>query len=208
MTAEPLSPYAAALGDEFGALHKQLQTYFQTIPAGRAGVGHGVFDEIGCRRPMVRALLAPLLHHLQRREAVFAGWAEQVPFTVRNRDGVRRSAERTLHLAGGPWTMRDRVQTLPGGRVADRVGRSGPLVAVFAVAVHDGALELHSTRVGLRLGRMRLRIPSWIAPRIRLRESADEAHGRQWIDLTVDLPLLGRIHEYSGTFRYGIEEEP
>jgi hypothetical protein len=32
-------------------------------------------------------LLGPLLRFLERRGAVYAGWAEDVPFTVRNRDG-------------------------------------------------------------------------------------------------------------------------
>ncbi|MGO4679409.1 DUF4166 domain-containing protein [Microbacterium sp. 2MCAF23] len=201
------SPYAIALGDRITTLHPRLQAYVQPIPAGWVGVGDGVFDQVGCRNPLLRTLLGPLLRVLQRGGAVYAGWAQAVPFTVRNRDEVGRSAERTLHLRTDPWTMRDQVHPLPHGRVVDRLGRGGVVAAVFEVTASDGALELRSTRVGLRLGRVRIRFPQWLAPRIRLRESADDAVGAQRVALTVDMPLLGRIHEYAGTFQYRIEED-
>ncbi|OZB83526.1 DUF4166 domain-containing protein [Microbacterium sp. 13-71-7] len=207
MTRDPRSPYAVALGARGDELHPRLRTYFAAIPSGGVGVGHGVFERVGCRNPVVRALLGPALRVLQRRGAVYAGWAEDVPFTVRNRDGEGRSGERMLHLPGGDWTMRDRVRALPRGRVVDRLGSPGVLAAVFDVTTSDGALELRSTRVGVRLGRLRIRIPRCIAPRIRLVESADGDSGLQRVAVTVDLPLLGRIHEYAGTFRYAIEED-
>ena len=207
MTTDPRSPYAAALGPRVDELHPRLRRYFAAIPHGAVGVGRGTFERVGCRNPVVRALLGPVLRVLQRHGAVYAGWAESVPFTVRNRDGAGRSAERTLHLPDGDWTMRDRVRTLPRGRIVDRLGHPGVLAAVFDVTTSDGALELRSTRVGARLGRLRIRFPRCIAPRIRLVESADEDNGLQRVALTVDVPLLGRIHEYAGTFRYDIEED-
>jgi len=207
MTPDPLSPYAAALGDRVGELHPGLQAYFRAIPAGTVGIGTGVFERIGCPHAVVRALLAPLLRPLQRRGAVFAGWAEQVPFTVRNRDHDGRSAERALHLPAGTWILRDHVRPLPGGRIVDHLGHPRLLAAIFDVRTDGGALELRSVRVGLRIGPLRLRIPRPLTPRILLRESADAASGRQRVALTVDLPLLGRIHEYTGTFRYEFEED-
>lgn len=207
MTSQTRSAYDAALGDRLGELHPGLLVYFQTIPADRVGVGAGVFDRIGCRNPVKRALLSPLLRALQRRGAVYAGWAEHVPFSVRNRDGGGRAAERELLLPGGHWTMGDLVRPLPRGRVVDRIGPTGALAAVFDVTAVEGALELRSTRVGLRLGGLRLRFPRCIAPRIRLRESVEDATGLQCVVLTVDVPVLGRIHEYDGTFRYRIEED-
>ncbi len=42
---------------------------------------------------------------------------------------------------------------------------------------------------------------------IRLRESHDESTGRQRVELTVDLPVIGRVYEYHGTFTYRIEQE-
>jgi Domain of unknown function (DUF4166) len=206
MTTDPLSPYAAALGAHLDELHPALQAYFRAVPRGQVGVGHGVFERVGCRSRVVRVLLAPVLRVLERRGAVYAGWAEGVPFTVRNRDDEVRSAERTLHLPDGDWTMRDRVHPLPHGRIVDRLGRDGVLAAVFEVKASEGTLALHSTRVGLRLGSRRIRFPRCIAPRIRLIESVGDGSGLQRVALTVDVPLLGRIHEYAGTFRYDIEE--
>ncbi|WP_052680371.1 DUF4166 domain-containing protein [Microbacterium azadirachtae] len=207
MTTDLRSPYAAALGPRVDELHPHLGRYFAAIPRGGVGVGRGTFERVGCRNPVVRALLGPVLRVLQRHGAVYGGWAEDVPFTVRNRDGEGRSAERTLHLPDADWTMRDRVRTLQHGRIVDRLGRPGVLAAVFDVTTSEGTLELRSTRVGVRLGRLRIRFPRCIAPRIRLVESADEDNGLQRVALTVDVPLLGRIHEYAGTFRYDIEED-
>jgi len=201
------SPYAIALGDRITALHPRLQAYVQAIPAGWVGVGHGVFERVGCRNPVVRTLLGPLLRVLQRRGAIYAGWAQGVPFTVRNRDGAGRSAARTLHLPTAGWTVRDQVHPLPRGRVVEQLGHRGVIAAVFEVTASGGALELWSTRVGLRLGPARIRFPRCLAPRIRLRESADDTAGVQRVALTVDMPLLGRIHEYAGTFQYRIEED-
>lgn len=206
MTPDPLSPYAAALDGDRGEVHPGLPRYFQTIPTRQVGVGHGVFERIGCRNPVARRVLGPLLHALERRGAVFAGWAEQVPFTVRNRDGAGRTAQRELHLPGGSWIMRDLVRALPNGRIVDRLGAPATLAAVFDVRTASNALELRSTRVGLRFSRVRVRIPRPLAPRIHLREQTDP-DGDQRVALTVDLPLLGRIHEYTGTFRYRIEED-
>lgn len=207
MTTDLRSPYAAALGPRVDELHPHLGRYFAAIPQGGVGVGRGTFERVGCRNPVVRGLLGPVLRVLQRHGAVYGGWAEDVPFTVRNRDGAGRSAERTLHLPDGDWTMRDRVRPLPHGRIVDSLGRPGVLAAVFDATTSEGALELRSTRVGVRLGRLRIRFPRCIAPRIRLVESADEDNGLQRVALTVDVPLLGRIHEYAGTFRYDIEED-
>lgn len=207
MTPDRLSPYAAALGARAERLHPRMRAYVAAIPSGRVGVGHGVFERVGCRSRTVRVLLGPLLRLLERRGAVYAGWAEDVPFTVRNRDGGGRSAERTLHLPHGDLTLCDRVRSLPRGRIADRLGQHGVLAAVFRATASDGALELRSTRVGLLLGGLRIRIPSCIAPRIRLIDGIEHVTGLQRVALTVDVPLLGRIHEYAGTFRYRIEED-
>ena len=43
--------------------------------------------------------------------------------------------------------------------------------------------------------------------RRRLRESAEKQAGRQGVALTVDMPVLGRLYEYEGTFEYRVEPE-
>jgi hypothetical protein len=42
---------------------------------------------------------------------------------------------------------------------------------------------------------------------VRLRESAEKQAGRQRVSLTVDLPVIGRLYEYEGTFGYAIHED-
>lgn len=79
------------------------------------------------------------------------------------------------------------------------------LAAVFDVRVDDGALVLVSRSVGLRWGRLRVRLPRRVAPVVR--RSWDDAVGRQRVELTVDAPVVGRMYAYRGTFRYRIEPD-
>ncbi|MDR6865745.1 hypothetical protein J2Y69_000327 [Microbacterium resistens] len=197
------SPYLRALGDRAGDLHPALQRYFRAVPPGQIGIGEGVFERAGTPR----RLLWPLLRLFERRGVAFGGWERDVPFTVRNR-GVsgRVVAEREFRLGRGAWTMRDAVAARPGGRVVDQLGEPGTVSALFDVRVDRGALVLRSTAVGVRWRRLCVRIPRILAPRIRLTERYDGDIDRQRVDLTIDLPLLGRIYEYAGTFSYRIED--
>lgn len=45
------------------------------------------------------------------------------------------------------------------------------------------------------------------SPRVRLREEAGCCGATQRVSLTIDVPLLGRLHAYTGTFTYEIEQE-
>ena len=102
--------------------------------------------------------------------------------------------------------MRDVVSLTPGGVLRDELG-GGAVVASFDADVRDGALCLTSRRIGLRLGGLRVRVPGLLAPTIRLVERFGGAEDRQHVDLTIDLPLVGRVYEYRGTFTYRIESE-
>jgi len=198
------SPYARALGARIDELHPTLRRYFSTIPEGSVGVGEGVFDTVGTPRRW----LHPLLRVLEARGVVWAGWARDVPFRIVNRTADGRAlARRELRLPGGDWTMVDAVALAETGRVVDRLGEPPTLAAVFDVRVDDGALVLVSRSVGLRWGRLRVRLPRRVAPVVRLRESWDDAVGRQRVELTVDVPVVGRVYAYRGTFRYRIEPD-
>lgn len=198
----PHSPYLRALGGQRGALHPALRTYFAAVPRGQVGVGTGTFSRVGTPRRW----LWPLLRVLQRHGVVYAGWYRDVPFTVRNYSVASRLVgERTLHLAAGDWTMTDSVSAGAHGRVLDQLGDPVAVSAVFDVSVDEDALSLRSRRVGIRLGRLRVRLPRLIAPVVRLRESAEKQAGSQRVALTVDMPLIGRIYEYEGVFTYRIE---
>jgi len=198
------SPYAHALGASIDELHPSLQRYFATIPPGRRGVGEGVFARAGTPRRW----LWPLIRLVQGRGVVVAGDEHDVPFRIVNRTvGGRAVATRTFLLPGGAWTMVDAVVTHPAGGVADRLGRPATVAAAFDVAVDGGALTLTSRSLGVALGPWRLRVPSFLSPVVRLRESHDGASDRQRVELTVDAPLLGRVYGYDGTFTYRLEDD-
>lgn len=185
-------------------LHPALQEYFATIHDGRVGVGEGVFDRVGTPRRW----LQPFLRPLQRRGVLVAGWHRDVPFRIENRTVAGRAiAERTLELPGGRWIMRDAVALKAHGRVVDELGEPTLLAASFDVDVREAALHMTSRAIGIRHRGLRLRVPKLLAPVIRLTEGFDEESGRQRIELTVDLPLLGRIYEYGGMFSYRVEED-
>lgn len=202
MTPVPQSPYARALGAHLDELHPRLQDYFRAVPEDAVGVGEGVFDRVGTPRRW----LWPLLRLLERRGVVAARWERDVPFRIENRTIASRAiGERTFRFAGGSWTMHDAVVLSGHGRVVDELGEPGLLAACFDVAVEGGALTLRSRAVGLRWGRLRLRIPRPFAPVVRLTERYDDARGRQRVDLVVDAPLIGRVYEYHGDFVYRVE---
>lgn len=202
MTLLPQSPYARALGERIDDLHPRLRTYFSAIPDGAVGIGEGVFQRVGTPRRW----LWPLLRLLERRGVVAAGWERDVPFRVENRTIASRAiGERTFHFARGPWVMRDAVALTQHGRVVDELGEPGLIAACFDVEADGGALRLTSRAVGVRLGRLRVRIPRLIAPVVRLTERFDDALDRQRVSLTVDAPLVGRVYEYRGDFRYRID---
>lgn len=197
------SPYERILGDRLALLHPTLQRYFRTIPDAAVGVGAGMFTAAGSRRRWLR----PLFRLAERRGVAFAGWETDIPFRVRNRtvDG-RAVAVREFDLPGRTWTMTDAVSLTPGGMLRDEIG-CGAVVATFDVGVRDGALTLTSRRVGVRIGPLRLRVPGLVAPVIRLVERYDAVRSRQHVDLTIDMPVLGRLYEYRGHFQYTIESE-
>ena len=199
----PQSPYARALGDRIDELHPRLRAYFQPIPEGKVGVGEGVFSYVGT----TRRWLWPFLRLLQRRGVVAACGEHDVPFRVVNRTVASRAiGTREFHFARGSWTMHDAVAVTRHGRVVDELGEPALVAACFDVDVQGGALALTSRAVGIRLGRLRVRVPRLLSPVVRLSERFDDEIDRQRVALTVDIPLIGRVYEYRGSFSYRLEE--
>jgi hypothetical protein len=193
-----VSPWAIALGQRLEALDPALRDYFSAIPHGSVGRGSGVFDTVGTPRRW----LWPMLAILGRSGIVFPVWARDVPFDVVNTpaDGVVR-AERTFHFAGGDRVMSDEIGAT-SGRIIDVLGRRRRLRALLDPEVVDGRLELRSRGAALRVGPVWLPLP--FAPRVRLVERRDG--DRQRVELTMTMPLVGRIYEYAGSFSYRIEQ--
>jgi hypothetical protein len=199
-----VSPYERVLGPAAERLHPRLRAYFAEIPPGSVGIGRGVFDTVGTPRrwlhPVVRAVGGG---------ALFPVWATDVPFTVVNRaEGDVVHAVRRVRVGTEVLTMRDATSASRAG-IVDRIGVPTRLTAAFFTEVGaDGELLLTSHRVHVTLAGLGLRLPGWIAPRIRLVERFDEAAGRQRVAITVDAPVLGRIYEYGGTFAYRVVQDP
>lgn len=204
MEPETRSPYERALGSQLSELHPVLQSYFAAIPEGSVGIGEGVFERFGTERWWLR----PLLGWLARRHVIVPGMHHKVPFRIENRTVAgHQTAARTLGLESGTWTMVDAVSLSESGQVIDVLGRPALVEAAFDVAADDGGLSLGSSGVTVRLGAIRLSVPKVIRTVITLSELFDAEAGRQYVRLTVDVPVLGRVYEYTGSFTYRIEKE-
>jgi hypothetical protein len=202
------SPYRAVLGAAFDELHPRLRTYFDAIPAGAVGRGSGVFETVGTPRRW----LWPVLAVFARAHVMFPVWERAVPFTVENRavaaeDGSPAvAAVRDFSLRGSTARMVDRIG-VEDGALIDRLGHPVLTEARFVASVRDGGLRLRSTAVRVVIAGRRVTIPRIVAPVVVLTESWDAAAGEQRVSIVVALPVIGRIYQYRGRFRYGIVEE-
>lgn len=207
------SPYERALGDRIAELHPKTAWYFRTIPPGRVGTGRGVFTRAGSRRRWLR----PVFRVTEALGVAFAGWERDVPFRIENRtvDGSA-VAVRRFDLPGRSWVMSDSVSWVAGrGILRNEIGPRRTVVGTFDIEVRDAAVRLTGRRVGMRVGvrvgkrwvGLRVAIPRFASPRIGLVERWDDERARHHVNLTIDVPLVGRIYEYTGYFEYTIESE-
>lgn len=177
-----LSPWQVTLGEAFTELHPRLRTYFQAIPRGSIGVGDGVFDTVGTPRGWLRLLIRFAVD----ADVLFPVWERDVPFSVANRPSGSAgrpavTAERSFMFDRGSGVMRDRIVATPDG-IVDVLGAHRRFRALFVSQVVVGGLRLTSTRVALRIG-------------------------RRHVSLSMHAPLVGKVYEYAGSFRYVIRSE-
>jgi hypothetical protein len=191
------SPWVLALGAEAEDLHPRIRAYVATIPPGFVGYGRGSFRVVGTPRVWLWPILA-----LLGTEAVLApGWHRDVPFRVRNQPGESRiDARRRFDFARGPWTMVDSV-TFGADGLVDRLGRHGFVAATLEAAALDGALVLTSTSVSI----FGIRLPTAVAPRLRVVERWVDDDACQRVSVTLDVPGWGRLYEYEGDFVYRVD---
>jgi hypothetical protein len=199
------SPYRVVLGPAFEDLHPRLRAYFDAIPDGAVGRGTGVFDAVGTPRRW----LWPVLAVFSTAHVMFPVWEHEVPFVVENRprtaaDGSPAvAAVRQFRLRGRARSMVDLIG-VEDSALVDRLGDPVRTDARFAATVQDGALRLRSTAVWLVLRDRRFRLPRALAPVVVLTERWDEPTGLQAVSIRVAVPLIGRVYQYAGRFRYEI----
>lgn len=199
------SPYRAVLGPAFDELHPRLRAYFDAIPDGSAGTGRGVFDTVGTPRRW----LWPVLAVFGRAHVMFPVWERAVPFTVENvpvksaDGGPAVRAVRRFVLRGRVLDMRDEIG-VDGWMIVDRLGSPVLVEALFSALVIDGAIRLTSRRVAVRVGRLRIVVPRAVAPVVALTERYDDERDAQSVSVVVRVPLIGRVYQYAGTFRYQV----
>ena len=100
----------------------------------------------------------------------------------------------TRTFAGRPLVSFQRNQ--PEGVLAEHIG---PLEIRFRLEVSAGALTYRPGGAALRLGPLRLPLPSWLAPRVSAREKAVGDPNRTHVWVEVSVPLLGLLVAYEGT---------
>ena len=192
------SPWQRALGARIVELDPGLRAYFGLIPAGSEGRGEGVFEVVGTPRRW----LWPLLALLALDGVLFPVWQHTVPFSIRNRstaDGTVR-ATRTFHFTAGDRVMEDETGITAAG-LTDRLGRRGIVSSHLRADVVRGRLVLRSTGATIRLGRVRVSLGP-LSPRVTLVERTDGE--RQHVSMRLELPLVGTLYEYAGSFTYSI----
>jgi hypothetical protein len=82
-----------------------------------------------------------------------------------------------------------------GGLLAER---AGCFELLFRLSAEGGALVYRREGAAARVGRVRLRLPRPLAPRVEASERAAEGGGGVRVSVRVDAPLVGLIIEYEG----------
>lgn len=216
MASRSRSPYELTSGSALDDLHPVIRRYVTGLKPGFRGYGSGVFEQIGTPRRW----LWPALRLLTAQGIAFPAWEHNVPFTVVNAPLADREgrtgvvAVRRFHFLSGAQTMIDAITAENPGRdgLVDHLGLDRRFRMRLATRVVRGELHLVSTTLEFRLGRHHVALPAALSPQVTVIERFDDAanagEGAQRVTAVVDVPLIGRVYEYTGTFEYEIRPEP
>lgn len=191
--------YQRVLGTEFDRLSPGLRAYFSLPPGGMVGRGTGVYEVAGNRYRWLR----PVLGFLAWRRILFPEYGRGIPFDVANtaRPDGTLGALRQFHFPGRERVMIDSMRVVDG-HLHDFLGRRGGLECRLCLAVTaEGSLRLHSERLWLHLGPLRIPLPR--VATVRLEERTEDDH--QHVRVSLASPVLGEWFVYSGSFRYRYE---
>jgi hypothetical protein len=92
-------------------------------------------------------------------------------------------------------TMTTYQYLLPDGRLGER---TGPLELLFRVEVEKGVVRYHQVGLRLRLGPLRIPLPSWCGPRVSARLWAYPDATEMNVEVRIAVPILGEIVTYGG----------
>lgn len=199
MSCAPIrSVYERVLGDRIELLDPRLRRYFSSPPAGTVGVGRGTYEVAGSPHRW----LAPVFGWLAWRRVLFPEFGRGIRFSVVNRPSVdgTLSAQRVFEFPERRRVMEDTMSVVDG-LLHDRLGRRRGLEVALRLDIVDGGLRMHSDRLWLHVGPLRVPLPPVATVTLDERTDPDDAD-RQRVDVRITAPVLGEVFLYTGTFVY------
>lgn len=200
----PPSPFAAALGTALDGLPDLVREHFAAGPGAirYEGVMRRVWRRGGLLGPLVTAALVASA----RRDMLFPESGHDVPFRIEHvltvgPDGRVSMTWNRIFRFGSVTRYFVAVMRADAGRacIVDWLGSDGALEVDLHARVADGAVHIESGRQWLRLPRLRIELPGFVAGTVRVREW-QEAEGVLGIHVETRNPLIGAITSYEGTF--------
>jgi len=94
----------------------------------------------------------------------------------------------------GRWSLVTIQRGLPDGTLAERFGA---LEVRFHLRVIEGALTYVQAGAWVSVGRLRVALPRWIAPRVEAREACVDGRGPH-VQVGILAPLIGLVIAYEG----------
>lgn len=199
-----LLPFEAALGPGVAQASPRVREHFLQPPGTRRYRGR--MTRVWRARGWRGLVSAPVLWLGSRAHLLFSETGEDVAFELENvvtahPDGrARMTWTRTFRFPRATHVFHAvMVHDPERGLIDDRLGRRGLLEVELAPRVEHGGVVVDSRRQWLRLGRLRVPLPAWLAGHARIHEWED-AQGRLAIRVTVSNPLLGAFFGYEGSF--------
>ena len=158
--------------------------------------------------------LTPILWLLAQTRTLFPETGRDIPATM--------SVRTFRDAAGEPWQTWQRTFAFGGrhrffnarmtfdpltGRAIEHTGPGSLLEVPWQIERRAGMLEIEALSVALRLGRVRIPLPSACSVGVHATETTDPATPDQiHIELALRNPWLGPVFGYEGTFR--VERRP
>lgn len=199
-----MNPFTASLGGLLHTLPGPLREHFGMSRGTK--LFEGTMMRIWRREGLPGLLAFPTLWIGSRLDLLFTETGSGIPFRLENRvyetaDGqVRMDWIREFSFPSASRRFAAVMRYEEGRGIVDDLGRRGSLEVELHPEVDGAALVIRSGRQWLRLRRLRIPIPAFLAGEARVREWVAEG-ATYGIRVEVWNPLLGCVFGYEGTFR-------